>query len=313
MKRTGRAALLWLLAAGVLAAQDKTELRCAFMKGEKFPLKITYALAVKLDKVPDLLQGVVSEDPVDLKFEGTLSVEVVDVKEGGVAVLKGEWRTVTAKGHMMVNDIDFRHDASKAEEAKPQAKKEGDEPGLPGFDLQDSLKRMVKEPLTLSVDPRGRVTLPEGGAGRLGEIEGPLRSLNGLMGPLPEKKLGKGDSWREEVKLGMPGVGGNVDLKIATENTVESADADAVVIASKYALATKAAGEEPAPGIQVKMKTEGGGEGKLTFRVREGRPTQSRSMLKVRVSAVVPNPGGGDDLDLKASVKMEMGHELGGR
>ncbi len=309
--RLATAGILALFLTAAAPAQDKAELRYAFKKGEKFPFTLSYGLGVKLEKVPELLQGVLSEDPIELKFEGTMDVEVVDVKEDGTATLKGAWRTAKAKGHVMVNDVDFQYDAAKAGELKPKEKKEGDDPALQGFmDVQDQMAKMVREPVQLDVDPRGKVTV-QGGAGRLGELEGPFRSLNGLMGPLPTQKLGKGDGWKEEVKLGMPGVGGNVDLKVATDNVVESLEGDTLVIASKYTVLQKGTDAEGAPGLNVKMKTEGGGTGKMHFLVKAGRPLKSQSSLRVKVSAVIPNPGGGDDMDLKANVKMDMGHELG--
>jgi hypothetical protein len=308
MRRTMLAVpvLAWVLAAAS-PSQEKAELRYAFKKGETFPLKLRYALKVKLDKVPDLLQGVLSEDPIDLKFEGDLDVEVLDVSEDGVARLRGTWKTAKAKGHMMVNDVDFAYDASKPE-AAPAAP--GDDPALQGFmDVQDQMRRMVREPLRLDVDRRGQVQVAQGG-GRLGELEGPFRSLNGLAGPFPEKGVGLGDAWSQEVKLGMPGVGGNVDLKVSAANKVEAVEGDDLLIASTYKILQKGDGEADAGGLNVKMKTEGEGSGKLRFAVKGGRARSSDTKLQVRISAVVPNPGGGEDIDLKASLRMEMGHEI---
>src|SRR5438128_1939321 len=77
---------------------EKSELRYGFKKGEKFPLKLTYAMGVKLDKVPEAFQGVLSDEPVNLKLEGTLDMEVKEVTESGKAVLEGTWKTMKAKG-----------------------------------------------------------------------------------------------------------------------------------------------------------------------------------------------------------------------
>jgi hypothetical protein len=137
------------------------------------------------------------------------------------------------------------------------------------------------------------------------------------MGPLPKEKMGKGDSWKDELKLGMPGVGGNVDIKIRSTNTLDSVekhgDDDCVVVKSKYSVGRLPGEKEEAPpaGIEAKIKTEGEGEGKTTFSLTKNRALSSHSLLKVKVSASIPNQGGGDDLDLKAQLKVETAHEMG--
>src|SRR5215831_4705157 len=101
MKRTTLAALALSFGLTALAAsttlgtsQDgKSELRYGFKKGEKIAFALTHALSVKLDKVPEILQGVVSEDPISVKFEGVVDVEVAEVGEDGAALMNGKWRT----------------------------------------------------------------------------------------------------------------------------------------------------------------------------------------------------------------------------
>jgi len=48
--------------------QDKSELRYKFVKGEKFTFALRHGLSVRLDRVPEVLQGVLPEDPIDIKF-----------------------------------------------------------------------------------------------------------------------------------------------------------------------------------------------------------------------------------------------------
>jgi len=314
MKRTLLAGLVLVLGLSTLSAQEKTELRYTFKKGEKFTFKLVHGLSVRLDKVPEILQGVVSEDPIDIKFEGVLDAEVAEVAENGTALVNATWKTAKAKGHVMVNDIDFDYDAAKKGEDKPKKKEEEDP--LPGFgDLQDQLGKMVRTPLKLSVDALGKVSLAEG-SGKLGEIESAFRSMNGLMGPLPAAKVGKGDTWKDEIKLGMPGVGGNVDIKIRTENTVSGTEKvgedDCLVIKSKYAVGKLPGEKDEAPAnIEVKLKTEGEGEGTTHFSTSKNRSIKSKSALKVKVTANIPNPGGGDEMELKAVLKIDSAHELG--
>jgi len=316
MKRTTLAALAFTLGLTAFAQDGKSELRYGFKKGEKLSFALTHALSVKLDKVPEILQGVVTEDPISVKFEGVVDVEVAEVGEDGAALMNGKWRTAKAKGHIMVNDIDFDYDSAKKDD-KPKKQDPAEDPALAGFgDLQDQLGKMVRAPLKLSANTLGKISIVEG-AGKLGEIESVFRSLNGLMGPLPKDKVGKGDSWKDDLKLGMPGVGGNVEIKIRSENAIDAVEKidgkDFYVIKSKFAVG-KLPGdkEEQAPtGIDAKIKTEGEGEGKTLFSLTDGRATKSSSNLKVRVSATIPNPGGGEDMELKAQLKIETGHTLG--
>lgn len=316
MKRTTLAALALTFGLTAMAQDGKSELRYAFKKGEKFAFAVTHGLSVKLDKVPEILQGVVTEDPIAVKFDGMVDVEVSDVTAEGNAVMTGTWRTAKAKGHIMVNDIDFDYDVAKKDD-KPKKAGPADDPALAGFgDLQDQLAKMVRTPLKLSADRLGKVSIVEG-AGKMGEIESVFRSLNGLMGPLPKEKVGKGDTWKDELKLGMPGVGGNVEIKIRSDNSVDAIEKiegkDFYVIKSKFAVG-KNPGEkdDAAPaGIDAKIKTEGEGEGKTLWSLTDGRATKSTTSLKVRVSATIPNPGGGEDMELKAQLKIDSGHTLG--
>ena len=316
MKRTTLAALAFTLGLTAFAQDGKSELRYGFKKGEKLSFALTHALSVKLDKVPEILQGVVTEDPISVKFEGVVDVEVAEVGEDGAALMNGKWRTAKAKGHIMVNDIDFDYDSAKKDD-KPKKQDPAEDPALAGFgDLQDQLGKMVRAPLKLSANTLGKISIVEG-AGKLGEIESVFRSLNGLMGPLPKDKVGKGDKWKDELKLGMPGVGGNVEIKIRSENAIDSVEKidgkDFYVIKSKFAVG-KNPGEkdDAAPaGIDAKIKTEGEGEGKTLWSLTDGRATKSTTTLKVRVSATIPNPGGGEDMDLKAKLTIDTTTALG--
>lgn len=316
MKRAAVSGLVLAFGLGAFAQDGKTELRYGLKKGEKFSLAVQHGLSVKLDKVPELLQGVLSEDPISVKFEGVLALEVTDVSEDGTAQMNGTWRSAKAKGHVMVNDIDFDYDSAKKGDDKPKKKEEPDDPALQGLgDLQDQLAKMVRTPLKLTSDKYGKVSITDG-AGKLGEIESVFRSFNGLMGPLPKNAVAKGDTWKDELKLGMPGLGGNVDIKIRAENLVDAVEKidgkDMYVIKSKFAVGKPGGDKEEAPqGIDAKIKTEGDGEGKTLFSATDGRATKSNSTLRVKISATIPNPGGGDEMELKAQLKVETSHLLG--
>ena len=174
---------------------------------------------------------------------------------------------------------------------------------------------MSSQTLKISVDDRGKVTVDGASAKGMGEMNAMFLSLNGLMGPLPKDKVGKGDSWKEETKLAMPGVGGAVDIKVKSQNTWESTETidgrSCAVIKSKFSVGgegkAEAEGDNP---FNIKMKTTGEGEGKTSFCVKDGYAAKVQGALKVKVSATVPNPGGGDDMDIKATLKVEQSLEM---
>lgn len=309
---------LWAAAVGMLllaaAPQEgKRELRYAFTKGESFPYQLKYAMAIKLDKVPEIFQGVMAEDLVDLKMEGLLDIQVKDVAADGSATLEGTWKALKAKGHVMVTDVDFAYDADKKAEAKPKAADPAD-PALQGIlNLEDQLRQTVSQPLNLTADTLGRLTV-KGVAGAQ-ELEGLFRSLNGLMGALPKDKIGKGDAWKDETKVSIPAANSTVDVKVATDNRYE-ADEDVkgrscAVLRSTFKVGQVEQKKDPNNPLNVQIKTEGEGEGRTWFCSKEGRALKTQSLLKVKVGAVIPNPGGGDDIDLKATVKMDQSGEVG--
>lgn len=308
------AVLLGALALAAAPQDGKRELRYAFTKGESFPYALKYAMGIRLDKVPEVFQGVMGEDPLDLKIDATLDVKVLEVAADGSATLEGTWKKLTAKGHVMVNDVDFSFDADKKDD-KAKKPAEPADPALDGImNLEDQLRRATGQPLLLTADPLGRLSVKADGS-KAQELEGIFRSLNGMMGALPKEKIAKGDAWKDTTKVSIPAAGSTVDVPISTENVYLS-DEDikgrsCAVLSSKYKVGQVERKEDPNNVFNVKFQTEGEGEGKTWFNAKDGRAAKTQSLLKVRVNAVIPNPGGGDDIELKATVKMEQAGELG--
>lgn len=308
-----------LIGALALAAapQDRRELRYAFTKGDAFPYAMKYAMGVKLDKVPEIFQGVLPEDLLDLKMDGLLDLKVTDVAADGSATLEGTWKKLTAKGHMLVQDIDFAYDAEKktATTDKP-AKKEEADPAIEGLlNLEDQLRLATSQKLVLTADAFGRLTIKAEGA-KTQELEGIFRSLNGLMGALPKDKVAKGDAWKDQTKVTIPAAAGQtVDVPLATDNVYEADEEvkgrPCAVLKSKFKVGqVEKKGDANNP-FNAQFKTDGEGEGKTWFSAQDGRAAKSQSLLKVRVHAVFANPSGGDDIELNATVKMQQDGELG--
>jgi len=312
--RTLTATMIGVLALAAAPQDGKRELRYAFAKGESFPYALKYSMGIRLDKVPEVFQGVMGEDPLDLKIDATLDVKVVDVAADGSATLEGTWKKLTAKGHVMVNDVDFSFDADKKDD-KPKKAAEPADPALDGImNLEDQLRRATSQPLLLTADSLGRLSV-KADAAKAQELEGIFRSLNGMMGALPKEKIAKGDAWKDTTKVSIPAAGSTVDVPITTENVYLSDEEvkgrSCAVLSSKFKVGQVERKEDPNNVFNVKFQTEGEGEGKTWFNAKDGRAAKTQSLLKVRVNAVIPNPGGGDDIELKAVVKMEQAGELG--
>src|SRR5258708_19587916 len=120
MKRTLMTGLMLAFGLTALPAQDaKLELRYSFKKGEKFTYKLVHNLSVRLDKVPEILQGVVPEVPIDVKFEALLDTEVTNVAENGTTLIVGTWRTAKAKGHIISTAFNWAYETDQSNNYNP--------------------------------------------------------------------------------------------------------------------------------------------------------------------------------------------------
>ncbi len=296
----------WLAMAVLasLAQEEKVDLGYRFEKGQQVQLRLKYALNVKLDSIPEAFQGVVSENPVDLKLEGVVRAEVKEFVDGR-ATLEGRWRTLKARGNMVLEEVDLDYDADKKPEKKP-------EPGAEGFgNLQDNLKRLAVEPMTLTVERSGKLAVKTGAGKDVNAVAAPALAFNGLMGPLPGEKVARGGTWKGEQKLALPGPAGTLALAIRSENTYEADEKvegrDCARIRSKLSVSDSPEAQQ-LPGF--KMKTAGEGEGRTWFDLKAGGAAKSAGSLKVRVTASVADPGGGETIEIKATLKIDQSHEL---
>ena len=315
MRRIVAVGTLFALLLGAAAAQDgpKRELKYRFAKGERFPLKIDYRMAVHLSKIPEIFQGVMGEDPLDLKMETLLDVTVKDVGADGSAELEGAWTSMKMKGHVMSVNLDFVHPLPKDAKPKPKVDPalEGDLQGL--MNMEANLEKLVKSPLQLKVDPQGRIAV----AGEAANMEGPFRTLGGMTGALPKGAVGPGDSWKDETKIQIPGGATTMDVKVAIESKVEGeAPVDgrpAVRVKSKFVVGSPELKDDPNNALQFKVKTEGDGESLLHFAYEEGRMVKSQAALRIKLAVNIPNPGGGEEIELGGTVKIEQSNTMGGR
>lgn len=299
------------------ASQDgpKRELKYRFAKGDRFPMKIDYRMSVRLHKIPDLFQGVMTEDPLELKMEARLDVTVKEAGADGAAELEGAWTSMKVKGHVMTIDLDFVHPPPKDAKPRPKADPalEGDLQGL--MNIEENLAKLVEKPLQLKADAQGRIVV----AGDAAQLEGPFRTLGGLTGALPKGLVGPGDVWKDETKIQIPAGASTMDVKIGIESKVEGeAPVDgrsATRVKSKFTVGSPEGfqADDPNNPLQIKIKTEGDGEGVLHFAHAEGRLAKAQSALKIKVSVNLPNPGGGEEIELGGTVTIEQTNEMGAK
>lgn len=299
---------------------DKVTFRYKFAAGEKFAVRVNYSINVKFDEVPEAFQGVLTEEPVSMKFEGEIAAEVKEVGTDGKASVEGSWRRMSAKGVMVLSEIDFEYDAEKKGDEKAK-KDESPDPGFGGFgNIEDQLRLFASRPLKMTLDGRGQVSVKEVGKSTMAGMGSQLISLNGLMGVFPESGLAKGETWKGQEALPLPGaLSGTVTIQVKSENTYTGneklGDREVAVITSTFKVATAEGKkkDDPAQSLGLKMKTTGEGEGKAYYDLKENRPAKTANALKVRLEATIPNPGGGDDIQLKATLKTNQTYEVGAK
>lgn len=311
---TGTWGVLALLVAGAGGRDDKAVFRYRFEKGQKLALEVRYAVRVKLEKVPEVFQGLLSETPADLKIEGLLETEVGEVSAEGGAALEGRWKRLSARGGWMLGEVDFQYDAEKGGGAPKKAAAGEAPPAL--FDLEEGLRAMARESVRFFVEPSGRVRMRSAGAPMVGEMSEQFLSFNGLMGPFPKDPLGKGDSWKGEEKIAMPGVGGTMSVGVRSENRYESDESaggrPCAVLRSKYSVGGEGVGrkEDPDQPLPFRLKTSGEGEAQTWFCLEEGMSARHQGNLRADLVVGIPDPGGGGDIELRMGLRIEQGYEV---
>lgn len=309
------AAVAGLLALGfgwTGSAQESTDkqlLRNRFTKGEKLTMKLVQKMNLKLEQIPEQFKEMLGNEPLKLEISGVLDVQVKSVGEDGTAVLEGKFKTLDAKGNVFVNDVDYHYDASKPPEKQPDPQ---DDPATPyGIDPVGMLRQLATQVVTVKVGELGKIEV-EGNFGQTGGIVTQLFSLNGLMGALPKEKVGAGDKWTATDGMTIPGAQFKIGIK--SENTVDKflkvKDEEVAVVKTKATVTTSSDESDQGSMFNLKATMTGGGEGTAFFSVTRGRAKSSENELKVKISATMDDPQGGNPIEFKAvldrSQKMEI-------
>jgi len=196
-----------LLAAALLLAlplaQDKVELRWKWQKGQEYVYKSSQKTLLEF-----------GGQPMDQQMGYKYSLTVTDVAESGEATITVKYLAVVTKGTGPTGEYDYDSEKDKEAPAEGPAAMQA---------------KMVGQSFTMKMTPAGRVTDVQGYDKVLeamtkgeGEENAAMRAqlkqmfnndtFKGMMQqmapPLPDQKVGKGDTWANDFTVKMPMIGG---------------------------------------------------------------------------------------------------------
>ena len=304
-------ALAVMLSLRGVAAQDTESgdlLRYQFEEGEKFQWSSTYKMVVEIEEMPEEFEGLFPDPAIEIDIKMELNTKVTEVKEDEVT-LEARFRKLSAEGVILFQEIEFQYDADENE-----GEEEEDEEGFGGgfgMDIEDRLRKLVRNPFKLTIDKLGRIRLQGRGMRRAGRgLAAQFMSLNGFMGLLPKKRVEQGDTWKSSQPFGVPNL--PIRFKIHAKNKYAEKDRDGnAVIQSTYSVKKKA--EEDDEGgmpFQLDATMTGKGEGTTTFDLENGRLASSKHKIVVDIEANLEDPTTGDDMVIKAKLTLNQKTKL---
>ena len=201
-----------LMAAFLLAlpaADDKVELRWKWQKGQELVYKSVQKTQLEF-----------GGQPMDQHMGYTYSLTIAEVAESGEATITVKYLAVVTKGNGPTGEYDYDSEKDKEAPAEGPAAMQA---------------KMVGQSFTMKMTPTGKVTdvqgydkvleaMTKGSGEEAAAVRAQLKQMfnndtfKGMMQqmapPLPEEKVGKGDSWSNEFQVKMPMIGGmNFTLK----------------------------------------------------------------------------------------------------
>ncbi|HEV3027591.1 MAG TPA: DUF6263 family protein [Planctomycetota bacterium] len=185
------------------AAQDKVELRWKWLKGEELIYKSVQKTQLEF-----------GGQPMDQHMGYTYSLTIADVSESGEATITVKYLAVVTKGNGPTGEYDYDSEKDKEPPAEGPAAMQA---------------KMVGQSFSMKMTPTGRVTdvqgydkvleaMTKGSGEEAAAVRAQLKQMfnndtfKGMMQqmapPLPDEKVGKGDSWNNEFQVKMPMIGG---------------------------------------------------------------------------------------------------------
>jgi hypothetical protein len=247
----------------------------------------------------------VGGDPIDQVMGYTYSMTATDVSESGEATIVVKYLAVLAKG--VGRGGEFQYDSEKDKEP-------------PAEGPAAIQARMVGQSFTMKMTPRGRVTevkgydqvleaMMKGSGDEAAPMKMRLQKLfhndifKGMMQrmapPLPEGKVGPGETWSDDFVVRMPMLGG---MKFAMKATLAGLkDGNATIEQDVQIGVAGDNGENPLAGL---MEIKGGAvKATAVFSTGKGCYLSQKSALDMTIET------GGKEIPMKLIDELNLVHE----
>jgi Family of unknown function (DUF6263) len=269
--------------------QEKVELRWKWQKGQELVYKSTTRTLMQF-----------GGQPIDQQMGYTFSMTATDVSESGEASIVVKYLAVVAKGVGPGGEFEYDSEKDKEPPAEGPAAIQA---------------RMVGQSFTMKMTPRGQVTEVKGYDKVLeammkgvGDEASPMKMqlkqlfnndiFKGMMQrmapPLPEGKVGKGETWADEFVVKMPMLGG---MKFAMKAALAGLkDGNATIEQDVQIGIASENGENPLAGL-MEIK-DGRVKATAVFWIGKGCYLSQKSALEMKISA------GGTEMPMKSIVEL---------
>jgi hypothetical protein len=271
--------------------QDKVELRWKWQKGQELVYKTSNRSVMQF-----------GGQPIDQQMGYTVSMTVTELSESGEASILVKYLAVTAKG--VGPGGDFSYDSEKDQE-----------PPLEGPAALQA--RMLGQSFTMKMNARGRVTevkgydkvldaMMKGTGDEFGPMKAQLKQMfnndifKGMMQrlapPLPEGKVGPGETWTDDFVVTMPMLGGMTFAMKATLSGIQDGGAGIeqdiqIGIAGEN-------GDNPLAGL-LEIK-DGKVKATAVFSIDKGCYLSQKSTLEMKISS------SGTEMPMKSIVELHL-------
>jgi hypothetical protein len=275
----------------VLSTQEKVELRWKWQKGQELVYRSSNRTLMQF-----------GGQPIDQQMGYTYSMTVTDLSESGEATIRVKYTAVVAKG--VGPGGEFEYDSEKDKE--------------PPADGPAAIQaRMVGQSFTMKMNTQGRVTdvkgydkvleaMMQGVGDEAAPMKMQLKQLfnndifKGMMQrmapPLPDGRVGKGESWTNDFVVKMPMLGG---MKFAMKASLSELQGSGATIDQDVQISIAGENNEnPLAGL-MEIK-DGVVKGTGVFSIEKGCYLSQRSVLDMKISA------GGTEMPMKSIVELKL-------
>ncbi|HUR38137.1 MAG TPA: DUF6263 family protein [Planctomycetota bacterium] len=281
--------LVATLLLAVPLAQEKVELRWKWQKGQEYIYKSSQKTLLEF-----------GGQPMDQQMGYKYSLTVADVAESGEATITVKYLAVVTKGTGPAGEYDYDSEKDKEAPAEGPAAMQA---------------KMVGQSFTMKMTPAGRVTDVQGYDKVLeamtkgeGEENAAMRAqlkqmfnndtFKGMMQqmapPLPDQKVGKGDTWANDFTVKMPMIGG---MTFTMKSTLAELKENNAQIDQDIKIELKGGDKDnPLAGL-IEMK-DAKGKASAVYSVEKGCFLSQKSAMEMKIAVQ------GMEMPMKTSVEL---------